>query len=65
MPEPAEISLSALLEERRTFPPHSEFRRQANAGDPEIYERAARDAQAFWAAEAARLDWFEPSGKIL
>ena len=65
MPEPAEISLSALLEERRTFPPHLEFRRQANAGDPEIYERAARDPQAFWAAEAAHLDWFEPWKNVL
>ena len=65
MPEPAEISLSALLEERRTFPPHPEFRRQANAGDPEIYERAARDPQAFWAAEAAHVDWFEPWKNVL
>ena len=65
MPEPAEISLSALLEERRTFPPHLEFRRQANAGDPGIYERAARDPQAFWAAEAAHLDWFEPWKNVL
>jgi acetyl-CoA synthetase len=65
MPEPAEISLSALLEERRTFPPHPEFRRQANAADPEIYERAAHDPQGFWAAEAARLDWFEPWKNVL
>jgi acetyl-CoA synthetase len=65
MPEPAEISLSALLEERRTFPPPPEFCRQANVADPEIYERAARDPQAFWAAEAGRLDWFEPWRNVL
>ena len=41
-----EKSLSALLDERRMFPPSEEFRRQANAADPAIYERAARDPQA-------------------
>ena len=59
MHEPAEISLSALLEERRTF------RRIPNFGAkpmPETRNLRARahDPQAFWAAEARHLDRFEP-----
>jgi acetyl-CoA synthetase len=60
-----EKSLSALLDERRTFPPSEEFRRQANAGDPAIYDRALRDPEGFWADEAKRLDWFTPWNKVL
>src|SRR5580658_5721120 len=60
-----EKSLSALLDERREFPPSEEFRRQANANDPAIYQRAARDPQSFWATEAKRLDWFAPWQQVL
>jgi acetyl-CoA synthetase len=60
-----EKSLSALLDERRTFPPSEEFRRQANAGDPAIYDRALRDPEGFWADEAKKLDWFTPWNKVL
>src|SRR5580658_7525730 len=60
-----EKSLSALLDERREFPPSEEFRRQANANDPAIYQRAKNDPQAFWATEAKRLDWFAPWQKVL
>ena len=62
---PAEKSLDALLDERRMFPPSEEFRRQANADDPEIYERAARDPEGFWVEQARRLDWFAPWQKVL
>jgi acetyl-CoA synthetase len=60
-----EKSLSALLDEKREFPPPEEFRRQANASDPAIYDRAAKDPQSFWAKEAERLDWFTPWQQIL
>ncbi len=60
-----ETSLSALLVEHREFPPSEAFKRQANAADPAIYERAARDPQGFWAAEAQRLDWFTPWQQVL
>jgi acetyl-CoA synthetase len=61
----SEKSLSALLEEHRVFPPPEEFRRQANAADPAIYDRAARDPEGFWAAEAERVDWFTRWEKVL
>jgi acetyl-CoA synthetase len=61
----SEKSLSALLDERRTFPPPEDFRRRANANDPGIYDRALRDPEAFWADEAKKLDWFTPWQKVL
>ena len=61
----SEKSLSALLDERRTFPPPDDFRRHANANDPGIYDRAVRDPEAFWAAEAKKLDWSTPWQKVL
>ena len=60
-----EKSLSALLDEHREFPPSEAFKRHANAADPSIYERAAKDPQGFWAAEAKRLDWFTPWQQVL
>jgi len=57
-------NLDALLEENRKFPPSEEFRKQANANDPEIYERARRDPESFWAQHAERLDWFTKWTKV-
>jgi acetyl-CoA synthetase len=62
---PSEKSLSALLDERRTFPPSEDFRRRANANDPGIYDRALRDPEGFWAGEAKKLDWFTPWQEVL
>lgn len=58
-------SIAALLQEDRTFPPPPEFTRQANISDPEVYARAAKDPEAFWAGFAAELDWFKPWDKTL
>jgi len=62
---PSEKSLSALLDERRTFPPSEQFKKRASCNDPEIYDRAARDPEGFWAGEAKHLDWFAPWQKVL
>jgi len=59
MPEQEGQAIEALFAEHRVFPPPPEFAQQANVRDPEIYSRAARDPEAFWAGEAQRLDWFE------
>ena len=42
-----------LLEVER-FEPPAEFREQALLNDPEVYERAAADPQAWWAEQAER-----------
>jgi acetyl-CoA synthetase len=58
-------NLDALLSEKRSFPPSEEFRKQANAADPSLYERAAADSEGFWAQEAEQLDWFKRWTKVL
>ena len=65
MPTSNEKSLSALLDERRSFPPPEEFRRQATWNDPAIYERATNDPEGFWASEARHLDYFQMWQKVL
>jgi acetyl-CoA synthetase len=57
--------IDALLQEHRSFPPSETFARQANANDPAIYERAARDPEAFWAECARDLEWMKPWDKVL
>ncbi len=60
-----EKALEALLTENRKFPPSEAFAEEANAADPEIYEKAAADPEGFWAAWATQLDWFEPFDEVL
>ena len=56
---------SALLDERRTFPPSEEFKRRANWNDSAVYDRAAKDPEGFWAEQAKNLDWFTPWQRVL
>jgi acetyl-CoA synthetase len=65
MSSPNEKNMSALLDERRTFPPSEEFKARASWNDPEIYERAAKDPEGFWAEQAKNLDWFKPWNRVL
>jgi acetyl-CoA synthetase len=60
-----EQAFEALLKEDRRFPPDAAFRERANASDPEIYERAEADPEAFWSEWARRLEWFEPWQQVL
>ena len=57
--------IDALLKEDRTFAPPEPFRAAANIKDPAVYERAARDPEAFWAGFAAELEWIQPWRRIL
>ncbi len=54
-----------LLRETRIFEPPRQFRAQANVADPEVYEWARRDPEAFWAGFAAELDWREKWRQVL
>ncbi|HEY7951950.1 MAG TPA: acetate--CoA ligase [Solirubrobacteraceae bacterium] len=62
--EELDRELAALLEIER-FEPPQEFREQALLNDPAVYEEAARDPLAWWAKQAAELDWFEPWDTVL
>ena len=57
--------ISDLLQEHRTFPPPPKFRQQANISDPDIYARADKDPEAFWAGFASELEWFTPWTQVL
>jgi acetyl-CoA synthetase len=65
-PEGEELDkeLASLLEVER-FEPSIEFREHALLSDAAVYARAAADPQAWWAAQAAELDWFEPWTRVL
>ena len=57
--------IDVLLTENRKFEPPPEFRLTANVSSPEIYEKAARDPEKFWAEQARELEWIEPWKKVL
>jgi acetyl-CoA synthetase len=65
-PEGEELDneLASLLEIER-FEPPAEFREHALLNDAGVYEQAAADPQAWWAARAAELDWFQPWTRVL
>jgi len=61
-----EATIEALLAEGRTFPPPPGFKKTAHITDAEIYDEAERDAEGFWARQAADLlDWNEEWQTIL
>ena len=62
---PAEPTIEDYFTEDREFPPSDEFRNQAVAGDPGVYDRAEADWQGFWAEQAGALDWFRPWDTVL
>jgi acetyl-CoA synthetase len=57
--------IAALLKEDRSFPPSPEFAAAAHAGDPAVYDRAAKDPEGFWAGFAQELEWSAPWSKVL
>jgi len=64
-PTDVQASMDDLLHEDRHFPPAPAFTAQANAKDPAIYRQAAADPEAFWAAEASELHWFQKWNKVM
>jgi acetyl-CoA synthetase len=57
--------IDALLQENRQFPAPETFRQQATLNDAGIYDRAAKDPEAFWASVAREIDWIEPWHTVL
>jgi acetyl-CoA synthetase len=60
---PAEIS--DLLQEDRTFPPSDAFKAQATVRDEDVYARADRDPEGFWADFASELEWSTRWARVL
>jgi acetyl-CoA synthetase len=65
MADPKTAEIADLLQEERTFPPASEFRAGAHVRDEDIYARADRDPEGFWAGFASELEWFSPWTRVL
>ena len=65
MSEMVSPEIEALLKEDRSFSPTDEFRSKAHINDPAIYEKAAKDPEAFWAGFAKELEWIKPWSKVL
>jgi acetyl-CoA synthetase len=57
--------LDVLLKTEQTFEPPPEFAAEANAADPEVYERADADPEAWWASWAEKLEWTQPWSQVL
>jgi acetyl-CoA synthetase len=62
--EALDVELAELLKVE-TFDPPAEFREHALLNDPAVYERAAADPLAWWAAQAEELDWFQKWTRVL
>src|SRR5690606_20639673 len=58
-------TLDDLLHERRRFAPPPGFANGAVLGDPDVWDRAARDRETYWAEWARELEWFEPWHTVL
>jgi acetyl-CoA synthetase len=52
--------IDALLNETRVFPPPADWKARARVTDPDIYARAAKDPETFWADFASELEWMTP-----
>ncbi len=57
--------LATLLHEHRSFPPPASFRDGARVRDGSLHAEGAADPEAFWAREAATLEWSRPWDTVL
>jgi len=57
--------IDALLNETRVFPPTEEWKSKARVTDPDIYARAAKDPEKFWADFASELEWMTPWTRVV
>ncbi|MGW6730166.1 acetate--CoA ligase [Nocardia sp. NPDC055029] len=56
--------MADISEHLNAYPPSAEFAADANC-DASLYDRAAKDREAFWAEQAGRLHWVEPWTRVL
>src|SRR3989344_7661497 len=60
-----EVTVDALLEEKRTFKASDDFRARAFINDAKLYDEAKKNPEAFWAKCAEKLDWIKKWDKTL
>ncbi len=57
--------IETLLDEQRRFPPAPAFRERAHVRDQDVYARAQRDREGYWAEWARQLEWIRPWDQVL
>ncbi|HET7379446.1 MAG TPA: AMP-binding protein, partial [Gaiellales bacterium] len=57
--------IETLLDEQRSFPPPDGCRARAWVRDLEVYERARKDREGYWADWARELQWIKPWDRVL
>jgi len=66
---PASQDFDSILREDRVFAPPAEFARRAHVKSLEeyeaLYKKSIEDPEAFWAAAARELHWFQPWSQVL
>jgi acetyl-CoA synthetase len=69
MSAPAATTITSILKEIRQFPPPAAFSAQARikslAESEQLWERAKKDPEGFWAEQAEALHWFRRWDKVL
>src|SRR5687767_3412624 len=60
-----EPEINALLRETRVFPPSNQWRNTARVTDPDVYDQANRDPEAFWSRFASELEWTTPWNQVV
>ena len=60
-----DTNIDVLLTENRKFEPDDDFRSSAYISSNDVYDEAARDYEAYWAREAAKLEWSRKWDKVL
>ncbi|MBI3660728.1 acetate--CoA ligase [Candidatus Acetothermia bacterium] len=58
-------TIDAFLKENRTFPPPTEFAKQAWVNNDDPYKRAEDNYEKFWEGFASELHWFKKWSKAL
>ncbi|MBA3467415.1 MAG: acetate--CoA ligase [Gemmatimonadaceae bacterium] len=57
--------IDVLLQENRRFEPDAAFRLAANAPSADIYQKAERDYERYWASMAGELEWIRRWDTVL
>jgi acetyl-CoA synthetase len=57
--------IDVLLQEHRRFPPPVDFRRNAHFQEDDLRAFGEMGLEAYWAAQAERLEWTRPWKKVL
>ncbi len=58
-------NIDVLLSETRSFPPPDSFAARARVHDQSLHDAASADPEAFWASEAAELEWSKPWDTVM